>query len=114
LLDSFFAIELAVDHFISRAKEAKGVSKEAIENLNFVKNFTYMLKTEVPILVRNYDAKWVKTIETCLKLKDIRNNAVHRGRHPTEEEARQAVAGATELLAAFLDEDEARSRPATP
>jgi hypothetical protein len=105
LLESAFAMELAVDEFVTKAKIARGVSQKAIVESRMSKNHTYILTTELPVFVK-YNSNWEKLIHDCTSAKKIRNDVVHRGRYPKEEEARQAVAVATGLLKALRDEED--------
>lgn len=106
LLEAFFAIELLIDQFVTRAKIARGVNEQTIKKLSFVKNFTYMMLTELPLLLKEVNDQWNDIFKQIEVIKEVRNDVVHRGKYPTEQEAKLAVDTAARLRSALLNEQQ--------
>ena len=98
LLEAFISSEYVVTKYLTDEKIRKGVSRNKLKTYDREVTMSYKLNIELPMFLEDLTNKERQLIGDVDRVRGWRNDIVHRGKIPTENEAKFAVETVSELF----------------
>lgn len=98
LLEAFISSEYVVTKYLTDEKIRRGVSSKKLKNYDSEVTMSYKLNIELPVFLEKLTNKERQLIGNVDKVRRWRNDIVHRGKIPTEDEATFAVEAVSEFF----------------
>ncbi|MBK8814521.1 MAG: hypothetical protein IPN42_02970 [Methylococcaceae bacterium] len=98
LLESFIVAELAISKALYGVKRKAGVSKKKLDEYETEVSISYMINVELPAFLDHITNQERQTLGEIDRIRKLRNEAMHKGKPVTQEQALLSINACSNLL----------------
>lgn len=91
LLESFIVAESAISKSLHKLKIKAGVSKKKLDEYETEVSISYMINIELPAFLDHITDQERQTLGKIDHIRKLRNEAMHKGKHVTQEQALSSI-----------------------